>query len=158
MVAGYCFIILQYIFLISGLSSSTTNTLCFFTPCCLQQNSKCCYCIHCPVSSFHLLKAYSLMYIQQFDNLIHLVLPVHYASSCHATFSRIQSVVIVFIVLSQVFICLKPTVQCIFNSLTILLEFVLNCINPKYSDTKTSTFNQSIRCVKYIYTWRHVWE
>ena len=49
------------------------------------------------------------------------MLPVQYASLCHAAFSRIQSVVIVFIVLSQLVICLKPTVQCIFNSLTILL-------------------------------------
>ena len=77
------------------------------------------------------------MYIQQFDILIHLVLLVHYAYACHAAFSRIGSVVIVFIDLSQVVICLKPTVQCIFNSLTILLEFVLNCINHKYSDSKT---------------------
>ena len=77
------------------------------------------------------------MYIGQFDNLLHLVLPVHYASSCHAAFSRIQSVVIVLIVLSQVVLCLKPTVEYIFNSLTILLELILNCINHKYSDTKT---------------------
>ena len=43
------------------------------------------------------------MYIQQFDSLIQLVLPVHYASLCHAAFSRIQSVVNVFIVLSPLF-------------------------------------------------------
>ena len=67
----------------------------------------------------------------------HLVLLVHY----HAAFSRIQSVVNVFIALSQVVLCLKPTVQCIFNSLTIVLEFVLNCINPKYSDTKNCLTN-----------------
>ena len=75
---------------------------------------------YCPVSSCPLLKAYCSMYIQQFDNLIHLELTVQYGSLCHAAFSRIQNVVNVFIVLSQVVICLKPTVQCIFNNLTIL--------------------------------------
>ena len=38
--------------------------------------------------------------VQQFDNLINLVLLVQYASLCQAAFSRIQSVVSVFIVLS----------------------------------------------------------
>ena len=78
-------------------------------PCSLQQNPKCCYCIHCPDSTCHLLKAHSSMYIQQFDNLFQLVLPVQYASSCIAAFSRIQSFVNVFIVLSQLVICLKPS-------------------------------------------------
>ena len=55
--------------------------------------------------------------VQQFDNLIHLVLPVHYASSCHVAFSRIQSVVNVFIVLSQV----KSTVQQFDNLIHLVL-------------------------------------
>ena len=50
-------------------------------------------------------------------NLIHLVLPVHYASSCHVAFSRIQSVVNVFIVLSQV----KSTVQQFDNLIHLVL-------------------------------------
>ena len=69
-----------------------------------------------------------------------------------AAFIKIQSVANVFIALSQLVLCLKPTVQCIFNSLIILLlkayssmyiqqfdnliGIVLNCINPKYSHTK----------------------
>ena len=119
-VAGYCFIIVQYISLISRLSSSTTGTICFIMPCCLQQNSKCCYCIHCPGSTCHLLK--------QFDNLIHLVLPVQYASSCHAAFSSIPSVVNVFIVLSQVFLCFKAlSLMCIqqFDNLIGIICFEL---------------------------------
>ena len=80
-----------------------------------------------PSAEFKVLLMYSLSClnlsfalkstVQQFDNLIHLVLPVHYASSCHVAFSRIQSVVNVFIVLSQV----KSTVQQFDNLIHLVL-------------------------------------
>ena len=90
------------------------------------------------------------MYIQQFDNLIHLVLPVKYASLCHAVFSRIQSVVYVFIVLSQLVICLNPTVQCIFNSLTILLLKAYSSMYIQQFDNLTILLLKAYSSTMYI--------
>ena len=108
MVAGYRFIILQYIFLISRLSSSTT---------------------------------------------FHLVLPVQYASLCHAAFSRIQSVVNVFtrgvhVYLNKFEIAVSHFFLIIFinNKFTVVYQISRNAQSPrKYLLILFAGFKQSLK-------------